>query len=163
VIGRHDGEAHDVITPAIFDTGTPTLLMPSEQRNMGHEWRDNTVAVAWNGSLQAARALHNALPFIGNAKELYVLTAQESGRHLDLEAECGVMEYLHMQGLHARGIIVATGQRTVPEALLARAKDLHADLLVIGAYGHSMLREMLLGGVTEHILNNADIPLLLSH
>jgi len=80
-----------------------------------------------------------------------------------VEAECGIMGYLRAHDIHAQGIAVATGQRSVPESLLARAKDLKADLLVMGAYGHSQFREMVLGGVTEHMLQKADIPLLLSH
>ena len=164
VLGGVDDKAtHDYITPALFDTGRPVLLMPAAHDDMPRDWNDKTVAVAWDGSLQAARALHNAMPLIANTEKLIVLTAQESGKAFDLEAESGVMEYLLAHGIHTQVIAVATGQRTVPEALLARAKDLHADLLVMGAYGHSMFREMILGGVTEHMLNKADIPLLLSH
>lgn len=160
VVGKYDGKSHDAITPALFDTGRPVLVVPSGKDG---QWQDKTIALAWDGSLQAARALYNALPLVNNAEKFYVLTAQESGKVFDLEAECGVMDYLRAHGIHAQGIVVAVGQRPLPDSILARAKDLKADALVMGAYGHSMFREMILGGVTEHMLNKADIPLLLSH
>ncbi len=164
VLGGVDDKAtHDYITPALFDTGRPVLVMPTTHGDMPRDWNDKTVAVAWDGSLQAARALYNALPLIRNTEKLFVLTAQEPGKVFDLEGESGVMEYLLAHGIHTQGIAVATGQRDVPESLLARAKELHADLLVMGAYGHSQFREMILGGVTEYMLQKADIPLLLSH
>lgn len=164
VLGGVDDKAtHDYITPALFDTGRPVLVMPPTHGDMPRDWNDKTVAVAWDGSLQASRALYNALPLIRNAEKVIVLTAQETGKAFDLEAECGIMGYLRAHGIHGQGIVVATGQRALPESLLARAKDLKADLMVMGAYGHSQFREMILGGVTEHMLQKADIPLLLSH
>ena len=92
-----------------------------------------------------------------------MLTAEGHGETYDLVAEGALMEYLRLHGIHAQGIVVAAGTRTPAEALLARAKELKADLMVMGAYGHSRFREMLLGGVTNHMLEKADIPLLMSH
>ncbi len=163
VAGKYDGKSHDVITPALFDTGRPVLIMPPAKNGMG-EWQDKTVALAWNGSLQSARALYNAIPLLARTEKLYLLTVEGHGHTHDLAAEAALMEYLRAHGINAQAILVGGGNyRTDGEALLMRAKDLKADLLVMGAYGHSMFREMVLGGVTEHMLQKADIPLLMSH
>jgi len=163
IVGRGDGAVYDVIAPALFNTGRPVLLAPTEKNQVGAEVRDKIVAVAWNGNLQAARALYNSFPLIRNAERVYVLTAQKAGEAFDLEAENGLMEYLKEHDLQAQCIVVAAGQRSVGEALLTRARELNADLLIMGAYHHSTFREMILGGVTEYMLENSSIPLLLSH
>lgn len=161
IIGRGVTPANDLMTPALFNTGRPVLLMPSAHGDLSGEWQDKTVALAWNGSLQAARALFNALPLLERAEKVYVLTVEEHDH--DLATEVALMEYLRAHGIQAQGVVVAAGERSHGEALLLRAKELKSDLLVMGAYGHSMFREMVLGGVTEHMLQKADIPLLLSH
>lgn len=164
VIGSEDTPVHDLITPALFDTGRPVLRMPPDHDGMMREFQDKTVALAWNGSLQAARALNNAIPLLGRTEKLYILTIEKPGHTHDLAAEAALMDYLRVHGIQAQGIMVAGGNyRSTGEALLMRARELKADLLVMGAYGHSMFREMVLGGVTEHMITKADIPLLLSH
>jgi nucleotide-binding universal stress UspA family protein len=164
VIGREHNPAHDLITPALFNTGRPVLLLPVAQDGLSKEWQDKTVAFAWNGSLQAARAIYNAIPLLGRTEKLYLLTAEGHGHKHDLAAEAAVMEYLRAHGINTQAILVGGGNYHADgEALLMRAKDLRADLLVMGAYGHSMFREMVLGGVTEHMITKSDIPLLLSH
>jgi nucleotide-binding universal stress UspA family protein len=160
VLGAHDANGYDVLTPALFDTGRPVLILPPKKN---WQWQDKTIALAWDGSLPAARALYNALPLIGKVEKLYVLCGREADEELDPEAEKGVQIYLQTHGLAAQIIRVTRGDLSLPESLLARAKDLKADMLIMGAYGHSQFREMVLGGVTEFMLKQADIPLLLSH
>lgn len=150
------------VVAALFNTGRPVMLVPN-LKSPSHEREHKTIAVAWKGTMEAARAIYNAMPFLEKADKVIVLTAEGHGEAYDLEAEAALMEYLSAHGIHAQGIVVAAGTRTPAEALLARAKDLKADLLVMGAYGHSRFREMLLGGVTNYMLEKADIPLLLSH
>jgi nucleotide-binding universal stress UspA family protein len=162
VMSRYEELAGDTITPALFNTGRPVLIVPLANDGLSSQWHDKTVALAWNGSQQSARALYNALSMLGRTEKLYVLTVEKPGREY-LAAEAALMEYLRAHGIHAQGIIVAAGNQSTGEALLKRANDLHADFLVMGAYGHSMFREMVLGGVTEHMLKKADIPILLSH
>ena len=147
---------------ALFNTGRPVILLPVQtiKAELG---KYKTIAVAWKGTLDAARAIYNAMPFLERAEKVIVLTAEGAGETYDLAAEAALMEYLHAHGMHAQGIIVAAGNLTAGEALLTRAKELGADLLVMGAYGHTRFREMMLGGVTNHVLEEAEIPLLLSH
>lgn len=160
--GREETPARDAITPALFNTGRPVLVMPPGNGDMSFRWQDKTVALAWNGSLQAARALYNALPLMEHGTKLYALTVEGHRHAHDLEAEAGLMEYLKAHGISAQAILVGGGNYRT-DALLLRVRDLKADLLVMGAYGRSMFREMILGGMTEHMLRHADIPLLLSH
>ena len=164
VIGSEDTPVHDLIAPALFDTGRPVLRMPPAHDGMMREFQNKTVALAWNGSLQAARALYNAIPMLARTEKLYILTLEKPGHMPDPAAESTLKDYLRVHGIRAQGIMIAGGNyRSAGEALLLRARELKADLLVMGAYGHSMFREMVLGGVTEHMITKSDIPLLLSH
>lgn len=149
------------IIAALFNTGRPVMLLPKQKAKTPAEYK--TIALAWKGTLEAGRAMYNAMAFLEKAEKVYVLTAEGRGEMYDLEAEAALMEYLHTHHIKTQGIVVAAGERTPAEALLMRAKELKAELLVMGAYGHSRFREMLLGGVTNYMLEKADIPLLLSH
>jgi nucleotide-binding universal stress UspA family protein len=115
------------------------------------------IVVAWDGSAQAARALAAALPFLARAEQVTVVTCEEAG---DDGGLAEVTTYLAWHGIVA-------GRRAVPphpgvaEALVAAA--IGTDLLVMGGYSHSRLREMILGGVTRYMLEKAALPLLLMH
>lgn len=139
---------------ALFETGRP-LLVPGAQ---AMPIRMDRIVVAWDGSAQAARALAVALPFLDRAEQVTVVTCEEDGD--DEAGSAEVTAYLAWHG-------IAAGRRAVPphpgvaEALVAAATD--ADLLVMGGYSHSRLREMILGGVTRYMLEKATLPLLLMH
>lgn len=172
VMGRGGKELNalydDVVISALFNTGRAVLLIPSvKEDNKNNDsvlhCQFKKVAIAWDGGLEAARAVYNALHFIENAQEIYLLSAHDEDEKQDLEAEKGIIEYLRLYNDKVSGVLVASGSRIRAEALLIRAKELKADLLVMGAYGHSRLREMILGGVTDYMLENGDMPLLLSH
>lgn len=148
---------------ALFDTGRPVLLIPPAKAKTPRDWHDKTVVVAWDGGLEASRALFNALPLLEKAEKVYVLIAREHWKKLDLKAESAVMAYLRAHDVHAQVTSVDCGKCSIGERLLAKANELKADLLVAGAYGHSRFREMILGGTTNHLIEKSDIPLLLSH
>lgn len=151
------------VVSALFSTGRPVLLIPVAKGAMANDWKDKTIAVAWKGTKEASQAIYNAMPFLEKAEKVYVLTVEGNGEVYDLEAEAAMVQYLRMHGINGQSIAVAAGNRTPAEALLMRAKELDADFLVMGAYGRSRFREMLLGGVTNYMLEKADIPLLMSH
>ncbi len=167
VVGRGVSEPSatydSAIMAALFETARPVLLIPEGKGEKITKWQCTNISLAWDGGLEAARALYNALPFLERADKLQLLTARGDGEASDLAAEEDVIKYLRCHNIHATGIIVAEGNRSPAEALLMRAKELGSDLLVMGAYGHSRLREMILGGLTNDLLEKADIPLLLSH
>ena len=164
IIGRAGKDAHynDVAIPALFDTGHPVLLLPIQKAPSGLA-DCKTAVIAWKSSSEAARAVSNAMPFLENAEKVFVLTASDEGKSYDSTEESPLLAYLHTHNIHAQVIVVASGILDAGEAILTKTKELKADLLVMGAYGHTRFRELMLGGVTNYMLENADIPLLLSH
>jgi len=151
------------ISAALFSTGRPMLIMPKAQGDLPMQWRDKTIALAWNGSLEAARAMWGVMPLLENAEKLHILVARRHGDAADFIPEVKLMDYLKAHGLQTEVIAIDRGNRSAAEVVLEKTKELKSDLLVMGAYGHSRFREMVLGGFTEHMLRKADIPLLLSH
>jgi nucleotide-binding universal stress UspA family protein len=120
------------------------------------------VAVAWNGRPEAARAVDAALPFLAMAQAVRVLTAR-TVRTGSSEAE-RLVEYLLWHGIAAEPApIEPMAREPVGAALLRTAAAFETDLLVMGGYGHSRFREMLLGGVTHYVAGNAELPVLMAH
>jgi nucleotide-binding universal stress UspA family protein len=149
-------ERKEQFATALFNTARPILLVPEP----GLEDSARTIAVAWNGTAEATRALSGALPLLLNADRIHVLTAATP--RTQVETGAALSEYLGWQGLicEVHPMYPETG---VGPALLARAKELGADLLVMGGYGRSRMRERIFGGVTQHVLDHHDIPILIAH
>ena len=152
-----DGERRRVIEAALLDTGRPLLLVPAGWTgDLGR-----TVAIAWNGRAEAARAVALAMPLLATAQKLCILTAG-TGRTA-FEASADLATYLGRHGLACERHRVTFATEPVGEALLRHARGLDADLLVMGGYGRSRLAELVLGGVTRHLLTHLERPLLLAH
>jgi nucleotide-binding universal stress UspA family protein len=142
---------------ALLGAGRPVLLAPQTPvARLGE-----TVAVAWNGGLEATRAVVAAMSLLLRAREVHVLTAATATTPAD--AGDRLAEYLAWQGVAAKVERVRHVAGPVGAALADRAAEIGADLLVMGAYGHSRLREMILGGVTRHMLGHAALPVLMAH
>lgn len=118
-----------------------------------------TVAIAWNGSVESAHAVTAALPFLARAQSVHVLTFATS--RTDASRAKDLVAYLSKHGASAEAH-VQEPEVGVGEELLDSAKDLDADLLVMGGYTHSRLRQTLFGGVTHHVLEHATLPLLMA-
>jgi len=160
VIGRPNGEAEAplaaTLDAALFDTGRPVLVAsPNAAHGVG-----GRVALAWNGSAQAARVVASALPILEAADHVSVLTVGT----IDSAATAqDLIAYLGRHDVRASHEAVAAGGASTGAVLLAHAEQTRADLLVMGAYGHSRLREMILGGATRDVLSAATIPVLMAH
>ncbi|MGK5064511.1 universal stress protein [Janthinobacterium sp. LB3P112] len=137
----------------------PLLAPPAAARN---------VLISWNASKEASRAVSAALPLLQRAGQVHVaifdaqVHATEHGELPGAE----LTHYLARHGVEARLHLLDGGgvrRGDIGEALLSQAADLSADLLVMGAYGHSRLRETILGGVTRTILQSMTIPVLMAH
>ncbi len=140
---------------AIFETGRPVLVAPpNPPAVIGAK-----VAIFWNGSAQAARAMSAAMPFITDAKSVTVINAEGEGTSSSVTADLAT--YLAWRGVTADTRTVAPGTRAVGEVLLDACSG--CDLLVMGAYTHSRVRQMILGGVTKYMLANAAMPVLMGH
>ncbi len=145
----------------LFAGARPVLFVPYAGRftRLGQR-----VLVAWNGSREAARAMADALPFLERASGVDVLEFDDQGRRpfvASVAADVGA--YLARHGVKATvARHTATGM-DVGNHLLSRAADLGSDLIVMGGYGHSRTRELVLGGVTRTLLESMTVPVLMSH
>jgi nucleotide-binding universal stress UspA family protein len=121
-----------------------------------------TVLIAWNGSRESSRALHDALPLMATPGAVTALTVNASPT--ESEALTGdVVSHLAHHGLETKVELVETKELGASDVVLSRVADLGADLIVMGAYGHSRLREMILGGMTRDMLRHMTVPVLMAH
>lgn len=151
-----EGAEPPEIKDALQSSGRPLLIVPTRMPSTF----PGTVVIAWNGSIEGAHALTAALPLVRHATSVHVLTAATS------KTDAGQAErlrgYLAWHEVAAEAHALQPGRGVVGAALLALARDLAADLLVMGGYSHSRLRQTMLGGVTHHVVHNAALPVLLS-
>lgn len=148
----------------ILSVGRPTLIIP---HSGALPTTFKQIAIAWNGSRESARAVADALPFLKRAENIKVFivsgaTEQNLGETSVPKPDISV--YLQRHNIKAE-VIESTGIIDTGEWMLARATgiDMMADLFVAGAYGHSRLSELILGGVTRTLLREMTIPVLMSH
>jgi nucleotide-binding universal stress UspA family protein len=168
IVGRPDpaaGGADDalLVEAAFMDTGRPALLLPPEGTPTLPPWR---ALVAWDGSREIARATSDALPLLQLADSVVVLIVdgRDAQGHVGGHAPgAEIAGHLGRHGVKAEVKQVPGGGGGTGAVILAQAQEEAADLLVLGGYGHSRLREMMLGGVTRHMLEHATLPLLISH
>ncbi|WP_299812341.1 universal stress protein [uncultured Roseibium sp.] len=151
----------NAIDGALFDSGRPVLYIPKAPES---EVFGQRIAIAWNAQREAARAVTDALPFLKKAAQIDLLVIdpvvgdEEHGQ--DPGSDMALI--LSRHGLKPNVRIVSTEGRPVSQALLETAGEIKSDMIVMGAYGHSRLRQNILGGTTSEMLENSGIPLLLS-
>jgi nucleotide-binding universal stress UspA family protein len=117
--------------------------------------------IAWNGSVESARAVAASLPLLKLATSVVVLTQAEGG---PASADAPAMaDYLAWHGIKATAVTCEARQTGVGAQLLGEVEQRKASLLVMGAYTHSRVRQMVFGGVTKHVLANARVPTLMAH
>jgi nucleotide-binding universal stress UspA family protein len=148
-----------VAEAAIFGSGRPTLLMPS----VPMAGKLDHVAIAWDGSRAAARAVADARLLLGRASAVTVITVTDEKPLKEMHAGERLAERLQASGLSARFEAVQAEDCPIAETLQGQAQELGADVLVMGGYGHSRLREFVLGGATDGVLHDLRMPVLLSH
>ena len=159
VVGRPTDElkSSSLLEAALFGTGRPMLVSPPEvPATIGEN-----ILVGWNRSALSARAVQSAMPFLERAREKTIITVT-TGAKLGPSPEDLSLQ-LAWHGIETRVKEIAPDYRSVGEALLAEAEDAGSDLVVIGAYSHGRLRELLMGGVTRHVLGHAEVPVLMVH
>jgi nucleotide-binding universal stress UspA family protein len=145
---------------ALFEGGRPVLLVPYIQEA---EFKLGKVLVCWDGSRAAARATGDALPFLARAEDIEVLiVAGERGKTDEIPG-ADVGQHLARHGLKVDVKRIVATESNVANTILSYVADSGADLIVMGGYGHSRLREFILGGVTRGILEAMTVPTLMSH
>lgn len=150
-----DVSSSDALHAVLFDSGRPVLIAPQvPSATVG-----TRICLAWNGTAESASSVLAALPWMQRAQAVRILSAEGYQRRgpgaPDLAA------YLSLHGVHA-DIVMFHSQASVGAGLLAAAQDFGCDLLSMGAYSHSRLRQLILGGVTRHVLEYASLPVMMN-
>jgi nucleotide-binding universal stress UspA family protein len=168
LVGQADPETAAIGTPGdlaesvALSTGRPVLVVP----HIGlAKPPGKVVMLCWNGSREAARAASDALPFLKKAEKVVLLTIDPESADDGGEAIPGVeaAEWLARHGVKVTVQRDVAANTDVGDVILSRAADLDIDLIVMGIYGHSRMRELVLGGASRTLLASMTAPLLISH
>jgi len=144
----------------LLNAGRPVLLVPDAYQELGLEH----IVIAWDGWREAARAVADAMPLLLRAERITIVAVWNRDERPSPKSEpvAGLRQYLERHGI-AAGVYNEPTSEAVGRVLLEAARSLNADLLVAGGYGHSRMREVMLGGTTRTLMHHAEMPLLLSH
>lgn len=148
---------YNTLEAALLQTGRPVLMCPPKPVDKVGEH----VAIAWNGSVEAASAVSAALPLLGKAERAIVLATGEDGETGQLTAQ-HLIDYLGLHGIKC-DLHIFKPKASIGVSLLSAAKAANADTLLMGGYGHSRRRELIMGGATREVIDRADIPVLMQH
>ena len=166
VVSQRDPETSftpgDMPDRLILSVGRPVIVLPYAGR---YPTVGENVMVAWDASRLATRAVNDALPILQAAKKVCILALNPHGGDEGHGEVVGADIALHLarHGVKAEATHVYVDDIEVGDMLLSRAADAGADMIVMGAYGHRRLRELVLGGVTQHLLGHMTAPVLMSH
>jgi len=164
IVGQPEREraaAAEVVDEGVlFDSGRPVIFVPYIQKS---GLKLDRVMLCWDGSRAATRAINDAMPFLEKAKQVeLVIVASKAGKANELTgADMG--QHLARHGLKVEVKRITSPDIDVTSTILSYAADSSADMIVMGGYGHSRLREFILGGVTRGLLETMTVPTLMSH
>lgn len=145
---------------AIFGTGRPAMLIPAALPDAPRPFAK--IAIAWDGSATACRALYDAMPLIVAADEVIVINAP-ADKPIDAGDAADLSDYLVRHGIAPKFVKADIEVQDIGLALQHSASSAGAGLLVMGAFGHSRVQQFILGGATRGVLNNPRLPILMSH
>ena len=144
----------------VFGSGRPVLLLPRASQK---PFALDTATVAWDFSRPAARAVADALPLLAQAKRVHIVTVTNEKRIDTKRSGPELAKHLARHGVEVILDTVDAAGRSIGEALQYSAQSHDSDLLVMGAFGHSRLREFVLGGATRSMMSRPPLPIFLSH
>jgi nucleotide-binding universal stress UspA family protein len=164
IIGQpRDGDPligqYALVERCLFASGRPVIIVPAGAEKIEVA---GTVVAAWDGSAEAARAFNDALTFLKRPKRVVLLVGvpEEGSEPPGVD---DMVTHLKRRGVAAEMIRFSTGKDDIGKTILAKATELKADMVVMGAFHHSRWREFILGGVTLTMLEEATIPLFMAH
>jgi nucleotide-binding universal stress UspA family protein len=166
VMGRPSGpEAGDQVLSrmedALFGAGQPVLLVPHGTAPADLERLVNgPCLVSWNGSIEATRAISQAIDLLRDIGQTRVLSVQEGRK--DRHSARDLVRYLAWEGVSA-SVIEAKTTGSTGEQILATAREMGAGFVLMGGYSHGRLRQLVLGGVTSYMMDHADLPVMMAH
>jgi len=158
---REQGASEELmIEGALFGSGRPLIVVPHAHKQ---GLKLDRIIICWDGSRPAARAIADSLPFLTRAKSIeIVVVTGERDRSGEITGN-NMRRHLARHGISVEIKHITGGGSGVQSAILAHAAESGADFMVLGGYGHSRLREFILGGVTRSILRSMTVPVLMSH
>ena len=155
-------EAEAVLEAALFEAQAPVLVLP--RAHDPATMLGKRVVLAWNQSREAMAAVRHGMPFLIAADEVNIVMIDPPAQGAERSDPGGQLcQMLVRHGVRAAVAVLARSAPRVSDVLLRHLRDRRADLLVMGAYGHSRLREAILGGATRDMLERAEVPILLAH
>ena len=150
------------VEDALFSAGRPVLLIPADCTEARlAAMLTGPAIISWNGSIEAIRSISAALPLLQKRPRVRVINVQDS--HAGVQSAADLVHYLAWHGIAASVGETAEGGGSIAEKLLVSARETEAGLLVMGAYTHSRLKHLVLGGVTSHMIDAATIPVFMTH
>ena len=155
-----DGPEQLLPETALFGSGRPVLVVPFIQKA---GLKLDRVLVCWDGSRAAARAIGDAMPFLARSKSVDVVTIRDNEEPRDELPGADIAHHLARHKLKVDFKRIVAKNSDVASTILSTAADLGSDMIIMGAYGHSRLREFVLGGATRGILSSMTVPVLMSH
>lgn len=154
---RADGLPPDLIERILLDCGRPVLIAPAR----APETLAGTILVCWKETAEAARALTAALPLLAHSKRVVVVSVE--GAKASLAGALDIAQQLRWHGITAEATCVTGDAQPTGELLQSAARNYDADLLVMGGYGFSRMRELVFGGCTQFFIDHAERPVFLVH
>jgi nucleotide-binding universal stress UspA family protein len=149
-----------MIEGALFGSGRPLIVVP-HTHNQGLKL--DRIIICWDGSRPAARAIADSLPFLQRGKSIDIVVVTGERDKSGEITGTNMRRHLARHGITVEIKHITRGGAGVQNAILAHASETGADFMVLGGYGHSRLREFILGGVTRSILRSMTVPVLMSH
>lgn len=154
-------ELEPVTEAALFEGHTPTLIVPDGAAPVPKPGR---VLVAWNESIEALSAIRAALPLLTQAQTVHVVIVDPPAHGPNRSDPGGLLsQYLARHGVHVEIDVLSKTLPRISDVLIRHATDMQADMMVMGAYGHSRFREAIFGGATRNMLELATVPVLMAH
>ncbi|MCP4315598.1 MAG: universal stress protein [Hyphomicrobiales bacterium] len=150
----------DAFNGILFDSGMPVLTLGAGDDPLPEPKR---ILMAWNGEPEAAKAFHQSIPLLDGAEEVRVVVVDPDGNPSGANPGDDMAFFLARHSMKITVDQLASAGRDVADVLLQHAVDKDADLIVMGAYGHSRLQEWLLGGTTREMLAKSNLPVLMAH
>jgi nucleotide-binding universal stress UspA family protein len=144
----------------LFESGRPVIFVPFIQTS---GVKVDRIMVCWDGSRTASRAVADAMPFLKKAKQVEIVIVSSKPAKADELPGADLGQHLARHGLKIGIKRITSPDVDVPSTILSYAADSSADMIVMGGYGHSRLREFVLGGVTRGLLESMTVPVLMSH
>jgi nucleotide-binding universal stress UspA family protein len=159
--GRKDSLPDEVIDEGVlFESGRPVIFVPFIQKG---GMKLDRIMVCWDGSRAATRAIADAIPLLKKAKQVEVVIISDKPNKRDEVPGADLGQHLARHGLKVDVKRITSPDIDVPSTILSYAADSSADMIVMGGYGHSRLREFVLGGATRGLLESMTVPVLMSH